>query len=441
MKYKGFTYTPTPKTAWYNLSILEKSEMMKVAVRNGITDLRTIREKYNEFAEGGSKEEVVNTDRQYFRTMEKVADENYQKWGFSNPDEALLHALNDNTYDYRGYYNKYPQSQANADTHWTDEFKTAYHSTFSRESVYSGRKSQYNPLGLTGGFWSEETFVPMAWQLYANEYKKGGGIHIKPSHRGRLTELKKRTGKTEAELYRTGSPATRKMITFACNARKWKHGLGGNLFNGTSEDTQQMQVARPDATYVAKPVIPPTLPSITLPIENTSSIVTSNPGYYFVRNIVGKTFGLPPTTYNAQDLTKEQLAEIDRQVRHRSEQKGITDAYFRFHPNDTIHIGIDAKTLYPEMYDRSYGNTDMQVKFRTPSGQVETILGDYPVKIFKNGYEINDVYDFNIGQGLYPGNESLYASIRRWAGEHGSKNTDNDKNKLKFNIKRNLTHW
>ena len=62
------------------------------------------------------------------------------------------------------------------------------------------------------------------------EYAEGGKIHIKPSHRGRLTELKKRTGKSEAELYKTGGPAVRKMITFARNARKWKHGLGGNLF-------------------------------------------------------------------------------------------------------------------------------------------------------------------------------------------------------------------
>ena len=53
MEYKGFTYTPTPKTAWDNLSMLEKSEMMRVAVRNGITDLKIIKEKYNEFAEGG----------------------------------------------------------------------------------------------------------------------------------------------------------------------------------------------------------------------------------------------------------------------------------------------------------------------------------------------------------------------------------------------------
>lgn len=60
--------------------------------------------------------------------------------------------------------------------------------------------------------------------------KSNTKIRIKPSHRGRLTELKKRTGKTEAELYKTGSPATRKMITFARSARKWKHADGGKMF-------------------------------------------------------------------------------------------------------------------------------------------------------------------------------------------------------------------
>ena len=64
-------------------------------------------------------------------------------------------------------------------------------------------------------------------------YKQGGilkrvesgksGIHIKPENRGKLTRLKKRTGKTESELWKEGNPAVRKMITFARNARKWKH--------------------------------------------------------------------------------------------------------------------------------------------------------------------------------------------------------------------------
>lgn len=55
------------------------------------------------------------------------------------------------------------------------------------------------------------------------DYDKGKSIHIKPSHRGRLTALKKRTGKSEAELYNDGNPAHKKMVVFARNARRWRH--------------------------------------------------------------------------------------------------------------------------------------------------------------------------------------------------------------------------
>lgn len=100
-----------------------------------------------------------------------------------------------------------------------------------------------------------ETGVTMLDDIWnTGEYAKGGKIYIKPSHRGRLTELKKRTGKTEAELYRTGSPAVRKMITFARSARKWKHGLGGNLYSGEENHSSQMNISpnifrRPNGEY------------------------------------------------------------------------------------------------------------------------------------------------------------------------------------------------
>lgn len=54
-----------------------------------------------------------------------------------------------------------------------------------------------------------------------------GGIEIK--HPGRLTRLKERTGKTEAELWAEGRPEVKKMITFARNARKWSKAMGGQL--------------------------------------------------------------------------------------------------------------------------------------------------------------------------------------------------------------------
>ena len=58
-----------------------------------------------------------------------------------------------------------------------------------------------------------------------NAFAEGGGIEIK--HPGRLTRLKERTGKTEAELWAEGKPEVRKMITFARNSRKWKKAYGG----------------------------------------------------------------------------------------------------------------------------------------------------------------------------------------------------------------------
>lgn len=215
-----------PEDAWDVLSMSKKAEIMKIAINNGIYNLDDIRKKYNEFAEGGSKKEAeeVNTEKSYFNTMERVAEENYKDWGFNNPDEALLHALNDNTYDYRGFYTKHPQSKSNASTHWTDEFKTVYHPTFSNESIYSGKKSQYNPNGRTGGFWlGENLFIPAPWQLFSN-YAEGGKIYIKPENRGKFTALKERTGHSATWFKEHGTPAQKKMAVFALNSAKWKHG-------------------------------------------------------------------------------------------------------------------------------------------------------------------------------------------------------------------------
>ena len=61
-QYQFINEDNTPKSAWDSLSIAEKAEMIGVAVKNGITDLPTIRQKYNEFAEGGD----VNDSGRYF---------------------------------------------------------------------------------------------------------------------------------------------------------------------------------------------------------------------------------------------------------------------------------------------------------------------------------------------------------------------------------------
>lgn len=226
-----------------------------------------------------------NKDNKYLRFAQEQARQWAQESKAPSPisrnyieDEILTNILNDNTYDYKSYVNdSYGEPEymtTNNGGHFTDKYKTAYHPTFSNQSKYSGKVSNYNPSGIEGGSWEDNTYrlskdqEDNNWDLqrtkdyldeaeresimllsnskmpiykskpkseggyYYNPFNEGSDIHIKPSHRGRLTALKQRTGKSEAELYRTGGPEVRKMITFARNARKWKHEDGGNIFDG-----------------------------------------------------------------------------------------------------------------------------------------------------------------------------------------------------------------
>lgn len=66
-----------------------------------------------------------------------------------------------------------------------------------------------------------------AQEDYSDMSYKKGGIHIKPSHRGRFTEYKRRTGKTTEEALHSKDPHVRQMANFARNAAKWKHQEGG----------------------------------------------------------------------------------------------------------------------------------------------------------------------------------------------------------------------
>ena len=57
-----------------------------------------------------------------------------------------------------------------------------------------------------------------------SEYANGKSpIHIKPANRGKFTALKKRTGHSASWFKKNGTPAQKKMATFALNARKWSH--------------------------------------------------------------------------------------------------------------------------------------------------------------------------------------------------------------------------
>lgn len=94
----------------------------------------------------------------YYSYMEKLASKKAREWGYKSVDAALTSMLNDNTYNYEEFYKRKPELAkamlaADPDAHFSDIGKTVYHPTFSNESVYSGKVSDYNPRGTEGGSW------------------------------------------------------------------------------------------------------------------------------------------------------------------------------------------------------------------------------------------------------------------------------------------------
>lgn len=107
-----------------------------------------------------------NPDLKYYDFMEKLAEFKAREW-HDNPDAVYAHMLNDNTYNYRQMYEDNPDFNI-TEGHFVDTYKTVYHPTFSNESMYSGKKSQYNPDGKVGGVWDEynrQFIVGKDWDL------------------------------------------------------------------------------------------------------------------------------------------------------------------------------------------------------------------------------------------------------------------------------------
>ena len=93
-------------------------------------------------------------------------------------------------------------------------------------------------------------------------FSAGGSIHIDPSKKGTFTAAAKKHGMGVQEFAsrvlankENYSPAMVKKANFARNASKW-HGYGGNLYDGTTEDTQQMDIPYagelPDVTVMPR---------------------------------------------------------------------------------------------------------------------------------------------------------------------------------------------
>ena len=143
---------------WEELSMQDRAKYMKLAVQNGYRDIRSIREAYNIYAEGGTKEGPEDGYKEWLRNEAKL---NSKIWGISY-NEALEYMKNDRSYDYRKFYelqkanpnNPEYQRDLEGNAHYNDIGKSIYHPTASIYSYYSGRKdSKWNPTGAKFGEW------------------------------------------------------------------------------------------------------------------------------------------------------------------------------------------------------------------------------------------------------------------------------------------------
>ena len=99
-------------------------------------------------------------------------------------------------------------------------------------------KAKYIKLALDNGV-SDLSMVRDSFNVYVG----GGSINIKPENRGKFTELKERTGKSSTWYKEHGTPAQKKMATFALNAKKWAH-----KHEGTESDSK-LHTLKVDTEY------------------------------------------------------------------------------------------------------------------------------------------------------------------------------------------------
>lgn len=113
----------------------------------------------------------------FYTWLDQIANKKAQEWTQApmkplSTDEVYTEMLNDPTYNYKEFYDGQPflansMLYAPEFAHFSDYVKTMYHPTFSNESIYSGKVSDYNPYGIVGGSWNEEDteYTPSMSQL------------------------------------------------------------------------------------------------------------------------------------------------------------------------------------------------------------------------------------------------------------------------------------
>lgn len=154
----------------------------------------------------------------FYTWLDQIANKKAQEWTQDpmkslSTDEVYTEMLNDPTYNYKEFYEGRPfmanaMLYAPAFAHFDDYAKTMYHPTFSNQSIYSGKVSDYNPYGIVGGSWNEEgtEYTPSMSQLanYWNYNRTRNYLDQAEDHPVKINLPKYGGGKIGSFVHRMG---------------------------------------------------------------------------------------------------------------------------------------------------------------------------------------------------------------------------------------------
>ena len=131
-------------------------------------------------------------------------------------------------------YNVKPKNKGNMPQKWPNLTDSLINGNIekAKENTYSGSTRRQKMRNQMIVYKPLEGITVHNEALGGNLFKKGG-IYIKPENRGKFTALKKRTGHSASWFKAHGTPAQKKMATFALNSKHWnhKHDEGGYLYS------------------------------------------------------------------------------------------------------------------------------------------------------------------------------------------------------------------
>ena len=255
---------------------------------------------------------------------------------------------------------------------------------------------------------------------FGNTFADGGKIYIKPENRGKFTALKERTGKSATWFKEHGTPAQKKMATFALNARKWKHAFGGDLLTHGAEWDNGLTIIGNGGTHEESPYegVPMGMDAQGIPnLVEEGEVVFNN--YVFsdrmnVPNSIRSSLGLSKSkdltfAKAAKKLSKEaeerpndpiskrglmssmtRLQQAQEAVREEKQASKEGRQYAHGGKMGTLFDGTGDKPNYLEFYNNYLDNT----YGRSPY-ELSHIVGDTPVP---DDNELLDIARVHLGE-------------------------------------------